>query len=76
MEEVVIVSAVRTAIGNFQGALKGFSATELGALVINEAIQRAGVKKEDVDEVLMGNVLPCGLGQNPARQAMLKAGLA
>ena len=75
MEEVVIVSAVRTAIGNFQGALKGFSATELGALVINEAIQRAGVKKEDVDEVLMGNVLPCGLGQNPARQAMIKAGL-
>jgi len=75
MEEVAIVSAVRTAIGNFQGALKALSATELGALVINEAIQRAGVKKEDVDEVLMGNVLPCGLGQNPARQAMIKAGL-
>jgi len=75
MEEVVIVSAVRTALGNFQGALKGLSATELGALVINEAITRAGIRKEDVDEVLMGNVLPCGLGQNPARQSMIKAGL-
>lgn len=75
MEEVVIVSAVRTAIGNFQGALKNFSATELGALVINEAIAKAGIKQEAVDEVLMGNVLPCGLGQNPARQATIKAGL-
>lgn len=75
MEEAVIVSAVRTALGNFQGALKGLSATELGALVINEAITRAGIRKEDVDEVLMGNVLPCGLGQNPARQSMIKAGL-
>jgi len=75
MEEVVIVSAVRTALGNFQGALKDLSATELGALVINEAITRAGIRKEDVDEVLMGNVLPCGLGQNPARQSMIKAGL-
>jgi acetyl-CoA C-acetyltransferase len=75
MEEVVIVSAVRTAVGNFQGALKDLSATELGALVISEAIKRAGVKKEEVDEVIMGNVLPFGLGQNPARQAMIKAGL-
>ena len=75
MEEVVIVSAVRTALGNFQGALKSFSATELGARVINEAIKRAGIKKEEVDEVIMGNVLPCGLGQNPARQSMIKAGL-
>jgi acetyl-CoA C-acetyltransferase len=75
MEEVVIVSAVRTALGNFQGALKDLSATELGALVISEAIKRAGIKKEDVDEVIMGNVLPCGLGQNPARQSMIKAGL-
>jgi len=75
MEEVVIVSAVRTALGNFQGALKNFSATELGALVISEAIKRAGIRKEDVDEVIMGNVLPCGLGQNPARQSMIKAGL-
>ena len=75
MEEVVIVSAVRTAIGNFLGALKGISATELGAHVINEAIRRAGIGKEDVDEVIMGNVLPFGLGQNPARQAAIKAGL-
>ena len=75
MEEVVIVSAVRTAIGNFLGALKGISATELGAYVINEAIRRAGIGKEDVDEVIMGNVLPFGLGQNPARQAAIKAGL-
>jgi len=75
MEEVVIVSAVRTAIGNFLGALKGISATELGAHVINEAIRRAGIRKEDVDEVIMGNVLPFGLGQNPARQAAIKAGL-
>lgn len=75
MEEAVIVSAVRTAIGNFQGGLKDLSATELGGLVINETIKRAGIKKEDVDEVIMGNVLPFGLGQNPARQAMIKAGL-
>ncbi|MBT4087508.1 MAG: acetyl-CoA C-acetyltransferase [Deltaproteobacteria bacterium] len=75
MKEVVIVSAVRTAIGNFQGGLSGFSATELGALAIEEAIKRAGVQKEQVDEVIMGNVVPIGLGQNPARQAMIKAGL-
>jgi len=75
MKEVVIVSAVRTAIGNFQGSLGGFSATELGALAIEEAIQRAGIQKEQVDEVIMGNVVPIGLGQNPARQAMIKAGL-
>jgi acetyl-CoA C-acetyltransferase len=75
MEEVVIVSAVRTALGNFQGALKDLSATELGALVISEAIKRAGIQREDVDEVIMGNVLPFGLGQNPARQSMIKAGL-
>ena len=74
MEKVVICSAVRTPIGNFQGKLSGFSATELGGLVINEAINRAGVNKHDLDEVIMGNVLPCGLGQNPARQAMIKAG--
>lgn len=73
--EVVIVSAVRTAIGNFQGGLSSFSATELGALVIEEAIRRAGVEKERVDEVIMGNVVPTGLGQNPGRQAMIKAGL-
>lgn len=75
IEEVYIVSGVRTPLGSFNGALSSFKATELGALVITEAIQRAGLEKEQVDEVIMGNVLPGGLGQNPARQAMLKAGL-
>src|SRR5512136_3427141 len=75
MKEVVITSAVRTAIGNFLGALSPFPATELGGFVIKEAVARSGIRKEDVDEVIMGNVLPCGLGQNPARQAMIKAGL-
>jgi len=75
MREVVITSAVRTAIGNFMGALSPFSATELGGFVIRETVVRSGIRKEDVDEVIMGNVLPCGLGQNPARQAMIKAGL-
>ncbi|MBA4392132.1 MAG: acetyl-CoA C-acyltransferase [Desulfobacca sp.] len=75
MEEVFIVSGVRTPLGAFNGSLSGFKATELGALVITEAIQRAGLTKEQVDEVIMGNVLPAGLGQNPGRQAMLKAGL-
>ena len=75
MENVVIVSACRTAIGNFNGTLKDFSATELGALAIEEAVRRAGIEKNMVDEVIMGIVLPCGLGQNPARQAMIKAGL-
>jgi acetyl-CoA C-acetyltransferase len=75
MKEVVICSAVRTPIGNFFGALNPLSATELGGLVIAEAVRRAGIPKETVDTVLMGNVLPFGLGQNPARQAMIKAGL-
>ncbi len=75
MTEVVITSAVRTAIGNFLGALSPFSATELGGKVIEEAVRRSKIQKEDVDEVIMGNVLPFGLGQNPARQAMIKAGL-
>jgi acetyl-CoA C-acetyltransferase len=75
MREVVITSAVRTAIGNFLGGLSSLSATELGAKVIEEAVKRSKIRKQDVDEVIMGNVLPCGLGQNPARQAMIKAGL-
>lgn len=75
MKEVVITSAVRTPIGNFLGALSGLSATDLGAIVIREAIRRSGISDAEVDEVIMGNVLPCGLGQNPARQAMIKAGL-
>ncbi len=75
MEEVFIVSGVRTAIGSFNGSLSAFTATELGSMVLTEAIRRAGLNKEQIDEVIMGNVLPTGLGQNPARQAMLKAGL-
>lgn len=75
MREAVIISGTRTAIGDFGGSLKDVSSLELGKIVIQEAIRRAGIKKEDVDEVIMGNVLPGGLGQNPARQAMLLAGL-
>jgi acetyl-CoA C-acetyltransferase len=75
MREVVITSAVRLPIGNFLGTLSPFSATDLGGWVIEEAVKRSGIRKEDVDEVIMGNVLPFGLGQNPARQAMIKAGL-
>ncbi len=75
MKEVVIVSACRTAIGDFGGALRSVSATDLGALVIKEAVRRAGLQNDDVDEVIMGSVLPHGLGQNPARQSMIKAGL-
>ena len=75
MQEVVIVSAVRTAIGSFMGGLSSIPATELGAVVIKEAIERAGITNEQVDEVIMGNVLQAGLGQGPARQAALQAGL-
>ncbi len=75
MGNAVIVSAVRTAVGSFQGSLASFSAPELGALVIEAALERAGVNKEQVDEVIFGNVLQAGLGQNPARQAAIKAGL-
>jgi len=75
MREMVITSAVRTAVGNFLGALSSYSATDLGGLVIEEALRRSRIPKEEVDEVIMGNVLPSGLGQNPARQAMIKAGL-
>lgn len=75
MKDVVIVSAVRTAVGNFQGELSSYTATELGGLVIEESIRRAGIDKGEVDEVIMGNVVPTGLGQNPARQAMIKSGL-
>ena len=73
--EVVIVSAVRTAIGSFQGGLKDVPATKLGAIVIDKALEKAGVEKESVDEVIMGNVLQAGLGQNPARQASIQAEL-
>ncbi len=73
--DVVIVSAVRTAVGQFNGSLSNVSAPELGAIVIKEALKRAKTDGESVDEVIMGNVLQAGLGQNPARQAALKAGL-
>ena len=75
MKEVYIVSAVRTPMGSFGGSLKGFSATELGSFAIKGAIEKAGIKPEDVQEVLMGNVLQAGLGQAPARQAAKFAGL-
>ncbi|WP_264803124.1 acetyl-CoA C-acetyltransferase [Cytobacillus sp. NCCP-133] len=73
--EVVIVSAVRTAIGSFNGSLKDVSAPDLGAIAIKGALEKAGVKPEQIDEVILGNVLQAGLGQNPARQAALRAGL-
>ena len=73
--EAVIVSATRTPLGAFNGSLSGFGATQLGGLVIEEAVKRAGIDKAEVDEVIMGQVLPCGYGQNPARQASLKAGM-
>jgi acetyl-CoA C-acetyltransferase len=76
MREVAIVSAVRTPVGKFQGALSDLSAVELGAIVVREAVRRAGVAPESVDECVMGCVLPAGLGQNPARQAALRGGLA
>jgi acetyl-CoA C-acetyltransferase len=75
MREVVIASACRTPVGAFQGALASFSAVDLGIIAINESIKRAGIKPDDVDECIMGCVLPAGLGQNPARQAALKAPL-
>src|SRR5258706_8069934 len=75
-EDAVILSAVRTAVGKFQGALAEIAATQLGAMVVREAVKRAGLKAEQIDECIMGNVLPAGLGQNPARQAAIFAGLS
>lgn len=75
MEEVLIVGAVRTAIGAFQGSLASMGATKLGAVVIREALRRSALEPSQVDEVIMGQVLPHGYGQNPARQAAIKAGL-
>ncbi len=74
-KEIVLAGACRTALGKFGGSLTNTPAVELGAIVIKEAIRRAGIKPEDVDEVLMGNVLQAGLGQSPARQAAVKAGI-
>ena len=75
MRESVIVSAVRTPTGKFLGALKGVTATQLGALAVAEAVRRAGIDPQIVDECIMGNVVSAGLGQNPARQAALNGGL-
>jgi len=75
VRDSVIVSAVRTPTGKFLGALKSFTAPQLGALVVAEAIRRAGVDADTVDECIMGNVVSAGLGQNPARQAALRGGL-
>ena len=73
--EVVIVSACRTAIGKFMGSLAGFTAPQLGAICIKEAIQRAGIAPDAVEEVIMGNVLQAGVGQAPARQAAIWGGV-
>ena len=75
MEEPVIISAVRTPIGKYGKALAGFKATELGAMVVREAVSRAGVQPDDIQECIMGNVISAGLGQNPARQAAVGGGL-
>src|SRR5574341_2249998 len=75
MEQPVILSAVRTPVGKFQGGLSSFSATELGAKVVAEAVRRAGIDPHSVDEIIMGNVVQAGLGQNPARQAGIYGGL-
>ena len=75
MREVVIVSAVRTPVGSYNGSLASFSASDLGAIAIKAAVDRAGIKPRAVDEVIFGNVLQAGQGQNPARQAAVKAGL-
>ena len=75
MTDIVIVSATRTAIGSFGGSLAGLSGAELGQVVITEALKRVGVAAADVSEVIMGQVLTAGTGQNPARQASIKAGV-
>ena len=75
MKDIVIISAVRTPIGKFQGGLKSMTAPQLGAHVVRNAVERAGLSPEQVDEVIMGNVVSAGLGQNPARQAALRGGL-
>src|SRR5690348_16387595 len=76
MTDAVLVSAVRTPTGKFLGGLKDFTATDLGAMVVREAVRRAGIDPATVDECIMGNVVSAGLGQAPARQAALRGGLA
>ena len=74
-DDVVILSGCRTPVGKFQGSLSDLTASQLGAIVVREAVKRAGLSSDQVDECIMGNVLPAGLGQNPARQAAIFAGL-
>jgi acetyl-CoA C-acetyltransferase len=76
LEDIAIVSAVRTPIGKFQGSLSDFSAPQLGAIVVREAVKRAGIDPNTIDECIMGNVVSAGLGQNAARQAAVGGGLA
>ena len=76
MEDIVIVSAARTAVGKFGGSLAGIPATELGATVIKALLQRSGVGADQIGEVILGQVLAAGVGQNPARQSLLKGGIA
>ena len=76
LNDVVIVSAIRTPIGTYQGSLKNIKADQLGSLVIKEVINRAKINYEDIDEVIFGQVLTAGMGQNPARQALINAGLS
>jgi acetyl-CoA C-acetyltransferase len=76
LEDVVIISGCRTAVGRFQGSLSDLTAPQLGALVVREAVKRAGLNPDRIDECIMGNVLPAGLGQNPARQAAIFGGLS
>ena len=75
LREAVIISAVRTPVGKLLGSLKSFRAPDLGAIAVRESVRRAGLKPEEVEEVIMGCVIQAGLGQNPARQAALNAGL-
>jgi acetyl-CoA C-acetyltransferase len=75
MKDVVIASAVRTAVGTFGGALRDIPAIELGKIAVQEAIKRAGIKPEQVEEVILGNVLTAGQGQNPARQVLIRSGI-
>src|SRR5437764_10831161 len=75
MDDAVILAAVRTPIGKFQGALADITATDLGAIVVREVVKRANLEPKQVDECIMGCVVAAGLGQNPARQAALKGGL-
>ena len=74
-KNIVITSAVRTAIGTFKGSLKGMQAHDLGSTVIKESLKKSNLKPNDIDEVIMGQVLTSGTGQNPGRQAAIKAGL-